>query len=67
MQEESVIRLTELRVDGGATRGLHMQDGALWLDRYYELDYPELGIEPRDEFRQLLVTSMAAARDIVLA
>ncbi len=30
-----------------------LKDGALWLHRYYELDYPEAGAEPVDVVEQL--------------
>jgi len=30
-----------------------LKDGALWLRRYYELDYPEAGEEPADVIEQL--------------
>jgi asparagine synthase (glutamine-hydrolysing) len=30
-----------------------LKDGALWLRRYYELDYPEAGVEPDDVVEQL--------------
>ncbi len=30
-----------------------LKDGALWLHRYYELDYPEAGAEPADVVEQL--------------
>jgi len=30
-----------------------LKDGALWLHRYYELDYPEAGTEPLDVIEQL--------------
>jgi asparagine synthase (glutamine-hydrolysing) len=30
-----------------------VKDGALWLHRYYELDYPEAGVEPADVIEQL--------------
>ena len=30
-----------------------LKDGALWLHRYYELDYPEAGAEPDDVVEQL--------------
>jgi len=30
-----------------------LKDGALWLHRYYELDYPEAGAEPIDVVEQL--------------
>lgn len=30
-----------------------LKDGALWLQRYYELDYPEAAIEPDDVIEQL--------------
>jgi len=30
-----------------------LKDGALWLHRYYELDYPEAAIEPDDVVEQL--------------
>ena len=30
-----------------------LKDGALWLHRYYELDYPEAGTEPVDVIEQL--------------
>lgn len=29
------------------------REGGLWLHRYYELDYPELEVEPRDAVEQL--------------
>jgi asparagine synthase (glutamine-hydrolysing) len=30
-----------------------VKDGALWLHRYYELDFPEAGVEPVDVIEQL--------------